>query len=305
MARPHVALITTVAPAHLEAFENIEGIAYEKASIFEGLEPGGVALLNADVATTPILREVARRHAARILSFGWNRAAHHRLLSVDLHDDATVARARAWRTPLLYKIAVPGKHFALAALAVLAVVRVLRLDRAVAMADLANWSPPAGRGTRERLVLDTGADGMSIDLIDDAFNANPASMEAALDVLAASHPRDDVGRVARGRRIAVLGDMLELGTTENALHAALAALPAMQAVHEVHCVGPRMRALHAALPRDKRGRRVDRAEDLAREAHRLVDAGDVVLVKGSKGSQVSLIVTALRRAGRKMEEDVA
>jgi UDP-N-acetylmuramoyl-tripeptide--D-alanyl-D-alanine ligase len=130
MARPHVALITTVAPAHLEAFENIEGIAYEKASIFEGLEPGGVALLNADVATTPILREVARRHAARILSFGWNRAAHHRLLSVDLHDDATVARARAWRTPLLYKIAVPGKHFALAALAVLAVVRVLRLDRA-------------------------------------------------------------------------------------------------------------------------------------------------------------------------------
>jgi UDP-N-acetylmuramoyl-tripeptide--D-alanyl-D-alanine ligase len=305
MARPHVALITTVAPAHLEAFENIEGIAYEKASIFEGLEPGGVALLNADVATTPILREVARRHAARILSFGWNRAAHHRLLSVDLHDDATVARARAWRTPLLYKIAVPGKHFALAALAVLAVVRVLRLDRAVAMADLANWSPPAGRGTRERLVLDTGADGMSIDLIDDAFNANPASMEAALDVLAASHPRDDVGRVARGRRIAVLGDMLELGTTENALHAALAALPAMQAVHEVHCVGPRMRALHAALPRDKRGRGVDRAEDLAREAHRLVDAGDVVLVKGSKGSQVSLIVTALRRAGRKMEEDVA
>jgi UDP-N-acetylmuramoyl-tripeptide--D-alanyl-D-alanine ligase len=305
MARPHVALITTVAPAHLEAFENIEGIAYEKASIFEGLEPGGVALLNADVATTPILREVARRHAARILSFGWNRAAHHRLLSVDLHDDATVARARAWRTPLLYKIAVPGKHFALAALAVLAVVRVLRLDRAVAMADLANWSPPAGRGTRERLVLDTGADGMSIDLIDDAFNANPASMEAALDVLAASHPRDDVGRVARGRRIAVLGDMLELGTTENALHAALAALPAMQAVHEVHCVGPRMRALHAALPRDTGGRRLDRAEDLAREAHRLVDAGDVVLVKGSKGSQVSLIVTALRRAGRKMEEDVA
>jgi UDP-N-acetylmuramoyl-tripeptide--D-alanyl-D-alanine ligase len=146
---------------------------------------------------------------------------------------------------------------------------------------------------------------MSIDLIDDAFNANPASMEAALDVLAASHPRDDVGRVARGRRIAVLGDMLELGETEAALHAALADLPAMQAIHEVHCVGPRMRALWEALPWEKRGRRVDRAEDLAQEAHRLVDAGDVVLVKGSKGSRVSLVVAALRRAGRKMEEDVA
>jgi len=305
MARPHVALITTVAPAHLEAFENIEGIAYEKASIFEGLEPGGVALLNADVATAPILRDVAHRHAGRIISFGWSRAAHHRLLSVDLHENSTVARARAWRTPLLYKIAVPGRHFALAALAVLAVVQVLRLDRALAMTRLARWSPPAGRGTRERLVLDSGEDGMSIDLIDDAFNANPASMEAALDVLAASHPRDDVGRVARGRRLAILGDMLELGPTEGALHAALADLTAMQAVHEVHCVGPRMRALWDALPWEKRGRRVDRAEDLAQEAHRLVDAGDVVLVKGSKGSRVSLVVAALRRAGRKMEEDVA
>src|SRR6056297_4015293 len=305
LARPHVALVTTVAAAHLEAFDDLAGIAREKASIYEGLEPGGVALYHTDIDTAPILRDTARRHADRAIGFGRARSAHHRLLSVDLHEASTVARARAWRTPLLYKIAVPGKHFALAALAVLAVVRVLRLDRAVAMADLARWSPPAGRGTRERLVLDTGEDGMSIDLIDDAFNANPASMEAALDVLAVSHPRDDVGRVARGRRIAILGDMLELGETESVLHAALADLSAMQAVHEVHCVGPRMRALWDALPWEKRGRRVDRAEDLAQEAHRLVDAGDVVLVKGSKGSRVSLVVAALRRAGRKMEEDVA
>ncbi len=303
MTRPHIALITTVAAAHLEAFDDLAGIAREKASIFQGLEPGGTALYHADVDTAPILRAAATTHATRTISFGRARGAHHRLLSADLHAASTVARARAWRTPLLYKIGTPGQHFAMNGLAVLACVHALGLDRAVAIADLAAWAPPEGRGTRERLVLDLAADGMSIDLIDDAFNANPASMAAALDILAASRPLDDVGRVARGRRIAILGDMLELGPTEAALHAALAQLPAMQAVDEVHCVGPRMRALWDALPDAKRGQRAATAEALATRAHRLVDAGDVVLVKGSKGSRVSLVAEALRRADRRLEKE--
>ncbi|MFB9149443.1 UDP-N-acetylmuramoyl-tripeptide--D-alanyl-D-alanine ligase [Roseovarius ramblicola] len=303
IARPHIALITTVAAAHLEAFDDIDGIAREKASIYRGLEPDGTALYHTDIDTAPILRDAAARHAARVIGFGCARSAHHRLLSTELHATSTVARARAWRTPLLYKIGTPGRHFAMNGLAVLACVHVLGLDRAVAIADLAAWAPPEGRGTRERLVLDLAADGMSIDLIDDAFNANPASMAAALDILAASRPQDDVGRVARGRRIAILGDMLELGPTEAALHAALADLPAMQAVDEVHCVGPRMRALWEALPDARRGERAATAEDLAARAHRLVDAGDVVLVKGSKGSRVARIADALRRADRHQEKD--
>ncbi|WP_297780233.1 UDP-N-acetylmuramoyl-tripeptide--D-alanyl-D-alanine ligase [uncultured Roseovarius sp.] len=302
MARPHVAVITTVAAAHLEAFEDIEGIAREKASIFEGLEPGGVAVINADIATAPSLRAEAVRHAARILSFGTARGAHHRLLNVELHDRVTVGHARAWRSPLVYKVGVPGRHFAMNALAVLAVVQVLGCDRAVAMADLAGWAPPAGRGTREELVLDLASDGMSIDLIDDAFNANPTSMAAALEVLAAAQPRDGVGRVARGRRIAILGDMLELGADEVAMHAGLADLPYMAQIDEIHCVGPRMRALWEVLSEGRQGRWAATAEDLAAQAHRLIDAGDVVLVKGSKGSRVSLVVEALRRAGRVAEE---
>jgi len=303
LARPHVALITTVAAAHLAAFEDISGIAREKASIYEGLEPGGTALYHTDIETAPILRETAARHAARVIGFGEARGAHHRLLSVDLHPDTTVVRARAWRTPLLFRIGAVGRHFAMNALAVLAIIAELGLDRAVAMADLAGWSPPNGRGTRERLVLDMAADGMSIDLIDDAFNANPASMGAALDVLAASRPLDGVGRVSRGRRVAVLGDMLELGEDEAALHAALADLPAMREVDEVHCVGPRMAALWDALPRARRGHCADTAEALAARVHRIIDAGDVVLVKGSKGSRVSLVADALRRAGRAEEKD--
>jgi UDP-N-acetylmuramoyl-tripeptide--D-alanyl-D-alanine ligase len=152
------------------------------------------------------------------------------------------------------------------------------------------------------VVLDTIVDGYSIDLIDDAFNANPASMAAGLEVLAAAHPRDEVGRVRGGRRVAILGDMLELGPTERALHAALADLPAMQAISIVHCVGPRMWELYKALPRSKRGHWVAEAKELTGRVASLVDAGDVVLVKGSKSSHVSLIVDAIRKLGHPLPE---
>jgi UDP-N-acetylmuramoyl-tripeptide--D-alanyl-D-alanine ligase len=307
MARPHVAIVTTVAPAHLEAFESIEGIAHEKASILDGLEPGGTAIVNGDVDTAPILRAKAESTAARVITFGWKPANHHRLLKVEVRDKVTVAHARAWRTPLVYKVGIPGRHFAENALAVIAAVTALGADRTVALTDLGRWHPPSGRGTREILQLDIADETTTIDLIDDAFNANPASMAASLEVLAAARPMDGLGRVSRGRRIAVLGDMLELGATELDLHAALADLPAMKQLHEVHCVGPRMRALWEALPERIRGRWTETAEDLAERAHRLIDAGDVVLVKGSKGSRVSLVVDALRKAargGRREEEDV-
>ena len=298
MARPHVAIVTTVAAAHLEAFDSVEGIAREKAAIFEGLEPGGDAIVNGDVATAPILIAAARRAAGRVVSFGWAAGAHHRLLGVDLHETATVARARAWRTPLVYKVAAPGRHFAENALAVLAAVASLGGDRALAAMALGAWSPPSGRGTREELHLDADGD-LSFALIDDAFNANPLSMAAALDILAVGRRAGAGGGASKGRRVAVLGDMLELGASEMELHAGLAALPAMASIDQVHCVGPRMQALWDALPRARRGLRAARAEDLVGDAHRLVGPGDVILVKGSKGSRVSLVAEALRRAGRR------
>lgn len=298
MTRPHVAIITTVAPAHLEAFENIEGIAQEKASILTGLEPGGTAILNGDVETAPILREAARSVGAKIVTFGETEGCDMRLTRVDLHDQTTVAHAEDALGPFLFKVGSAGRHFAQNALAVIAAAEALGADRAVAIGDLNRWHPPAGRGTRETLHLDMADERMTIDLIDDAFNANPASMAASLEVLAAARPLDGIGRVTAGRRIAILGEMLELGRHELTLHAALADLPAMQELTRVHCVGPRMRALYEALPPERRGLFTDKAETLAAEAHRLIDAGDVVLVKGSKGSKVSLVVEALRRCAR-------
>jgi UDP-N-acetylmuramoyl-tripeptide--D-alanyl-D-alanine ligase len=172
------------------------------------------------------------------------------------------------------------------------VAEALGADRAIAATDLASWQPPAGRGTRERVVLDDATE-TELQLIDDAFNANPASMAAALEVLAAARPKDE----RRGRRIAILGDMLELGPAEAADHAGLAALPFLEKLSVVHCVGPRMRALHDALHPEQRGEWLESAEEMVSRVRHLVHAGDIVLVKGSKGSKVSLVVDAIRKMG--------
>jgi UDP-N-acetylmuramoyl-tripeptide--D-alanyl-D-alanine ligase len=302
LTRPHVAMITTVAPAHLEAFDNIEGIAREKAAILAGLEPGGTAILNADLSTTPILIQAAMDAGATVLTFGTRSEMYH-LDSVTLADDATLVQAQLRGTPVMFKLSSAGRHFAMNGLGVLAAVEALGGDVGLAAPDLARWQPPAGRGTREVLDLDSAQDGWTLDLIDDAFNANPTSMLAALEVLAASTPRNGVGRVQKGRRVAILGDMLELGPDEAAMHRALADLPQMQALDVVHCVGPRMQALHAALPEPLRGHSAPDAATLAAMVHTLIDAGDVVLVKGSKGSKVSSVVTALRQLARKPGRD--
>ncbi|MBC7477129.1 MAG: UDP-N-acetylmuramoyl-tripeptide--D-alanyl-D-alanine ligase [Pseudorhodobacter sp.] len=295
LARLDVALITTIAPAHLEAFNDLDGIATEKASILDGLTPQGTAVIPLDTPTAPIL--LAHAKPFRTLTFGADPQANYRLAHVTVGDHATIIRATRHGVSFLYKVLSPGKHFAANALGALAVADALGLDPVIAANDLAQWSPPQGRGKRETITLDPLED-LSFDLIDDAFNSNPASLAAALDVLIAAHPRDAVGRVAAGRRIAVLGDMLELGPTEGALHLAIARHPGLAAITTIHCVGPRLQALHNALPRAQRGQWVLTAPELATHVRALVDAGDVVLVKGSKGIKVSLVVDALRKLGQ-------
>ncbi|MHC0054111.1 UDP-N-acetylmuramoyl-tripeptide--D-alanyl-D-alanine ligase [Actibacterium sp. D379-3] len=298
MTRPHVALITTVVAAHLEAFDSVAGIAREKAAILDGLEPGGVAVLNNDLDESPILIAKARQVGARIVTFGAAKGSDFRLKQANLHADATIVQATAPGGDVLFKITTAGRHFAMNALGVLAVAHALGIDGALAACDLAEWLPPAGRGAREVLQLDAIDEQLTVELIDDAFNANPASLTAALEVLAAAHTEDGLGRVSKGRRIAILGDMLELGSDEAALHRAVAQDPSMARLSLVHCVGPRMRALYETLPAKQRGEWHATADALAARAHVLVDAGDVVLVKGSKGSRVSVVVDALRKLGQ-------
>ena len=297
MARPDVVVITIVAPAHLEAFDSIEGIAHEKAAIIDGLQPGGVAVLNADLATSALLQAKAHQAQARAVTFGAAEGADYRMVSVQIGDDSTVVRATRQGQPVLYKVMSPGRHFAANGLAVLAVADAFGLDPVISATDLGRWQPPAGRGVRERIMLDL-VEETGFDLIDDAFNANPASMAASLEVLVNARPQDGIGSRAKGRRIAILGDMLELGPTEAALHAAIAETPGLAVLDLIHCVGPRMKALHAALPRGQRGDWVATAAELVPRARHLIDAGDIILVKGSKGIKVSLMVDALRKLGQ-------
>lgn len=294
MARPHVAMITTIAPAHLEAFGVIEGIAVEKASIYQGLESGGVAVVPLDVETAPILMEAAKAHAGEVVTFGETEEADLRLTDVILSDDTTIMRIATDDGGRLAKLSVAGRHYASNAVGVLCAVAASGADATQAAMMLSHWQPVEGRGQRERIIL-SQTDDIAIELIDDAFNANPASLAAGLEVLAATTP------ARGGRRIAVLGDMLELGTHADQMHADVADLPAMEAVDIVHTCGPLMAHLHAALPGAKQGIHAASAGDLAPEIPRTLRPGDVVMVKGSKGSKVSLVVDALRKLGQALE----
>jgi len=297
MARPHVAMVTTVAPVHLAAFRDLRGIAREKAAVYSGIEPGGVAVMLRDLPTYPILLAAARRAGARPVRFGASGRPEFAMLDVTVSEEGVAVAARAHGRPFLYKIAAPGRHLAMNALGVLASVEALGGDMARAALALASWRAPEGRGARWRVLLGpAGLDG-AVTLIDESYNANPAAMTAAFEVLAAARPDNDVGRVAHGRRVAFLGDMLELGPQELALHAGLADAPAMAEVSVVHCAGERMRALHEALPAARRGEWFPDAAAMAARAGRLLDAGDVALVKGSNGSRVSLVVEAIKRMG--------
>lgn len=295
MARPHVALITTVAPAHLEAFGVIEGIAEEKASIFEGLEEGGVAIVPLDVGTSDILLAKAKACAAEVVTFGEAEGADLRLTDVMMSEETTVMRVATHEGGRLVKLSVAGRHYASNAVAVLCAVAASGADATQAAMALSGWQPVEGRGQRERIAL-SRTDDIAIELIDDAFNANPASLAAGLEVLAAVVPERG------GRRVAVLGDMLELGDQAEAMHAEVADLAPMAAVDVVHTCGPLMAHLHDALPGAKRGVHEDTAQDLCRVIPRQLRPGDVVLVKGSKGSRVSVVVDALRKLGQSLED---
>ena len=296
MARPHVAMITTVAAAHLEAFEDIAGIAVEKASILEGLEPGGVAILNNDCSTAAILQAKAHDVKRRDVGFG-EHGFDFVLKSVDLGRDATVVQAVANDAPLLFKVGAVGRHYAMNGLGALAAAEALGADLALAAQSLGRWSPYQGRGAREVIALDLADTRMTLELIDDSYNANPTSMAAALEVLAAAQVTNDIGRVSKGRRIAFVGDMKELGPDGPDMHADLANLDAVDAIDTFHCIGPLMQNLHEALPAEKQGLWTATADEMEARVARRLDSGDVVLVKGSLSMNLARIVDAIRKMG--------
>lgn len=304
MARPHVALITTVAAAHLEAFDDITGIALEKASIIEGLEYGGSAVLNCDIETSAVLHAKAQDSNRNYVGFG-EAGFDYKLTNVRVQDTVTVVQAEVDEAPILFKLSAPGRHLAMNGLGALAAAVELGADLAIAITSLGQWTPFQGRGAREVIPLDIVDERLALELIDESYNAKPTSMAAALEVLAAATVKDDRGRFSKARRIAFLGDMKELGPDAAQMHAGLADLESMQSVDVVHCVGEMMQELYEALPEAKRGVWCATTEELEPKVPRLLDAGDVVMAKGSLSMELKRIVDAIRKMGHAAPNDPA
>ncbi|MSO70673.1 MAG: UDP-N-acetylmuramoyl-tripeptide--D-alanyl-D-alanine ligase [Alphaproteobacteria bacterium] len=294
LAQPEVAVITAIAPAHLEFFDSVAAIADAKAEIFDGLVAGGCAVLPRDSEFFDRLATVAgARGAGRVIGFGAAETAEARLLSCTATDGGSRVRAEVLGAAVDFTLLLPGRHNALNALAALAAAHALGVKLSLAASALESLRPQKGRGQMHSVRLPGG----TFEVIDDTYNASPASMRAALSVLAERKPR--------GRRIAALGDMLELGREADAMHAGLA--PAIEAagVAQVFCAGPHMAALYRALPAALHGANAPSAKELMPKLLGAVRPGDSVLVKGSHGSAMAPIVEALLALGQRAGGDGA
>jgi UDP-N-acetylmuramyl pentapeptide synthase len=284
MARPHVALVTMIAPVHIEHLGSLEAIADAKAEIVLGLEPHGTAILNRDAPQFERLAKAAKAHGARVLSFGRGEACDGRLLELASRDGGSRVKARVLGRDLTFELGAPGAHMAENALGALLAADALGADLEASAAALHSFSPQKGRGERFLLPM---ADGPAT-IIDESYNANPASMRAALALLAATKPGP------KGRRIAVIGDMLELGPKAAAMHAELAADLSASKLDLLFGAGPLTRALFEAAPASMRAAWTERSSELTDEVARTLRGGDIAMIKGSNGSRMGPLVAALR-----------
>jgi UDP-N-acetylmuramoyl-tripeptide--D-alanyl-D-alanine ligase len=286
LVRPHVALVTTIAPAHLEFFETCDAIADAKSEIFEGIVSGGAALVPFDSPYAARLR--ARAHQARvsrILNFGSAAECDGRLVGLEETDDGTKVVSRILGRDVHFRLGATGAHNASNAVGALLAVAALDGDVLNAAAALSKFTALKGRGERFELAIA----GKNIRLIDESYNANPASMAAALG---------NLGQARARRRIAVLGDMLELGPEGASLHAGLASAVEASRADRVFLCGPQMAALWEKIPASRRGCYGAKSADIADAVLNTLEDGDAVLVKGSLGSKMAVIVEALKaRAG--------
>jgi UDP-N-acetylmuramoyl-tripeptide--D-alanyl-D-alanine ligase len=285
MVRPHIAVITTVVAAHLGYFSSVEEIADAKAEIFLGVEPGGHAVLNRDNEYFERLSAAARQAGiADIVGFGRDVASDVKLERSVLHADCSCITASIQGEPVIFKLGIPGEHMVLNSLAALAAVKLAGADLARASLALAAAHPPKGRGVQSLLT----APGGRLLLIDESYNANPVSVRAALALLKRAEPGKN------GRRIAVLGDMLELGEQGATLHAGLAGAVDEAEVDVLYASGPLMAHLWDKIPPNRRGAYAEKSDGLTASLLGGLKAGDVVMVKGSLGSRMGPLVDAIR-----------
>lgn len=286
LVRPHVAVITAIGLAHTTYVQDVEATARYKARIFRGLEPGGIAVINRDLAAFPLLAELAKEYgAAEIVTFGAADESNVRLSELQLAADHSLVTASVFGEQVSYEVPIAGKGMAMNSLACLAAARTAGADWRQAAADLAFYRTIGGRARRYRMRLPSG----SWELIDDAANAAPLSMKQGIEVLGLALPGPG------GRRIAVLGRMAELGEQTLALHGELAPVVAGAGIDKLFTAHDELLELRSRLPEAMLGPHSDSTPELAQRILADVHPGDVVLVKGSHaGSDFHKLPTYLR-----------
>ncbi len=288
IARPHVAIITTIASVHIEFFDGIEGIAAAKAEIFDGLIEGGDAVINADQEHFEFLAARARaKGAGRVLSFGESAGADARLRSCRIDADGTHIEADVLGQRIAYKLQMRGRHWAMNSLAVLLAADACGVDLVQAAESMIGAEPPKGRGRALKIATGSGP----ATVIDETYNASPVAMRAAIDLLAQTAPGDG------GRRIAVLGDMLELGERSADEHLDLASVLIEAGIDQVFVCGQYMSDVMNALPDEMRGGNACSSAMLAPKVAEAVHGGDLVMIKGSAGARMGAVVDVLSENG--------
>jgi len=284
MVRPHAAIVTTVEAVHIEYFDSVEAIADAKAEIFDGLEVGGAAILNRDNEHFERLSLRAGSAGAKVVSFGEHPDADVSLVGSMSEAEGTRLTVDVLGETVQYRLGAPGRHLARNSLAVLAAAHVFSADLKRVADALSAFKAPAGRGERHRLSCDGG----SFTLIDESYNANPASMRAAIALLKETKPGEG------GRRIAVLGDMGELGHQAGELHAGLADDLADAQADQVFLAGPLMHDLWEVLPEGVRGAYAKNAGELEPILVKALQPGDVIVVKASNATGLGRLVQTVK-----------
>ena len=286
MVRPHVAIVTTVESVHLEHFPNVDAIADAKGEIFSGLEPDGVAVIKRDSQYANRLGSHAHLAKARCVLFSLNPGNDGSAQCATFDElGSRLEMVLAGKRPVSVRVAMPGRHNAENATAVVAALNAVGADVEKAISALATLAPPAGRGLRTRLSVPGG----EILLIDESYNANPASMRAALETLSG------VARDKFPRRIVVLGDMLELGRDASILHKELKEAVTGSGADLFFACGPHMKGLYDALPIAMKGDYAEAASGLQASLITALRAGDVVMLKASNGTKLGPLVEAVKK----------
>ena len=285
MVRPNIAVVTTVAAAHLEFFKSITEIAEAKAEIFLGVEPGGTAVLNADHDYVHVLFAKARQASIEnIVTYGYDDEADYRIGNAETAGARTFARVTRGADVYDLNLGVRGRHMVANATAALAVARLAGMDRYAALKALGDFAATEGRGETTRL----GPPNTPLLLVDESYNANVASMNAAMDVFASIAP-------PRGKKVLVLGDMLELGPQGRELHQSLKSAVLRTGAVRIFLIGAAIEPLAEELGEDRVAGHARRIEDLMEPILQSLALGDAVMVKGSKGVRLALLIDKIKQ----------